>query len=121
MKTQVLDKKNSKEIVLFRSTKDLTAQRCETDHYFWLKIDFNTINAYNVALRFESDELKILYLLPSVLIKDGSVSFEHDIHSVSIPIPQYIDLKDYEKRIENNSIVLVFFKKYKFTKMEFFY
>ena len=96
-------------------------QQCETDHYFWLKIDFKTISAYSAALHFESGELKIVYLLPAVLVKDGNVSFEHDIHSVSVHVPQYLDVKNYEKRIENNSMILVFFKKYKFSKMQIFY
>ena len=121
MNNQVAERKIGKDVVLLQTSKALTIYSSESDRYYWLKLECKTINPYNIAFRFRQGEANILYLLPKSLSYEGKVIFDNDICTLKFNIPQYLDIRNYEKRIELHTIVLVFYKRFTFTQPPYFY
>jgi hypothetical protein len=120
MRAQIIEKEIEVKAVMIQLTKDFVARGFEKDHYYWLKIDFKALNPYNVSFKFGSGFIQIIYLIPSALVNRENVLFENEICAVNLPLPKYIDFRNYEKRIEKNSIVFVFYKRFAFANMEYF-
>lgn len=89
---------------------EVTAIEYETDFYYWLKIYFKSTNPMDSAVKVEKGRLWVFYILTDKVRSIEPFYVSNDLHKTSFRIPDNLDCKDHERRIDDNALVFVFKK-----------